>query len=128
MVSGGLTQPVANDFWTPENPDARFPRMGATGTGGNNRLEFPVSWWLWNASYLRIKNIELGYNLPKSALKFINLQSVRFYFSAQNLLTFSHVKDFIDPEMGQSGTLDANTNGWYYPHQRVVSFGTNITF
>jgi hypothetical protein len=83
---------------------------------------------LFDGSYLRIKNIELGYNFPASALAHIKMQAVRIYVSGQNVYTWSKIKQFADPEMGQGGGGDNNARGWYYPHQQVFSFGLNLTF
>ncbi|MBO9633922.1 MAG: hypothetical protein J7578_12470, partial [Chitinophagaceae bacterium] len=79
-------------------------------------------------SYLRIKNIELGYSLPPSALSRINIQGARIYVSGQNVYTWSGIKKFVDPEMGQGGGGDNNTRGWYYPQQQVFTVGVNLNF
>lgn len=123
------SQIVANDYWTPENPNARFPRL--FGQGGSNNNQQVSSFWFWNSSYLRLKNIELGYTLPASVLKSIRMQSIRVYISGQNILTWSPVKKFIDPEMGAAQgeqTNGSNHRGWYYPQQKVLSAGINIIF
>lgn len=126
FVGASATQVVADDFWTPDNTGARYPRL--YGQGGNSNNQQTSSWWLFDGSYLRIKNIELGYNFPASALVHIKMQAVRIYVSGQNVYTWSKIKQFADPEMGQGGGGDNNARGWYYPHQQVFSFGLNLTF
>ena len=109
------------DRWTPETAEtAKYPRLHATDHPNNkNSLS---SLFLYDASYLRLKNVELGYSLPKSAIKFAGLQNVRIYFQGLNLLTFDNLKDVdIDPET-RSG------DGSWYPIQRVFNFGIDITY
>jgi hypothetical protein len=74
-----------------------------------------------DASYLRLKNFELGYSMPSSALKRIRFSSVRFYISGQNLLTFTSLIKQIDPERAKA--VIGNTS---YPQTKVVTFGINI--
>ncbi|MDX9882222.1 MAG: TonB-dependent receptor [Prolixibacteraceae bacterium] len=105
------------DYWTPENPDAQFTRLTPTQITNNTQTS---SFWIRNGSYLRLKNIELGYTLPSSVLKVIGLKSVRVYVSGQNVLTFSHVK-FLDPEL-------TNGRARYYFQQKVHAFGINVMF
>ncbi|HEX5553573.1 MAG TPA: SusC/RagA family TonB-linked outer membrane protein [Chitinophagaceae bacterium] len=122
------SQIVNDDYWTPDNPDARYPRPFSQGGNSNNQQE--SSFWFWNSSYLRLKNLELGYTLPASVLETMRMESIRIYVSGQNILTWSPVKEFIDPEMGQQGggTSGSNTRGWYYPQQKVLAVGLNVTF
>ncbi|MGN6437171.1 MAG: SusC/RagA family TonB-linked outer membrane protein [Agriterribacter sp.] len=105
------------DYWTPENPNARNPRITPQPTNNNEQTS---SWWINTGSYLRLKTGELGYTLPAGVLKGIKIQSLRCYLSGQNILTWSKIKNF-DPEISAS-------NGHYYPQQRVVSVGLNVTF
>lgn len=105
------------DYWTPENPDARNPRVTPQPTDNNQQTS---SWWINSGSYLRLKTGELGYTVPVSVIKRLRMQSLRVYLSGQNMLTWSKIKNF-DPEISAS-------NGHYYPQQRVVSVGLNVTF
>lgn len=105
------------DYWTPQNPDARSPRLTPTPAPNNTQVS---SWWLLDASYLRLKTGELGYNFPLRILQKAKMQTARIYVSGQNLLTFSPIKNF-DPEVGAQ-------NGEYYPQQKVVTVGLNLTF
>lgn len=85
---------------------------------GGNRSDF----WLTNVHYLRLKNLELGYNLPKSLLDRIGVARCRVYVNGTNLISFDNVKEFqIDPEISLG-------SGLIYPQQRLVNFGFNISF
>lgn len=126
FVGANATQKVADDYWTPDNPQARYPRL--FGQGGNSNNQQNSSWWYWSSSYLRLKSVELGYTLPAVVLSKIKLKSVRIYVSGLNLFTISPVKDYFDPEMGQAGGGDNNARGWYYPQQKVLTAGLNVNF
>lgn len=123
---GASATKASLDYWTPENTNARYPRL--FGQGGNSNNQQNSSWWYWNASYLRLKSATIGYTLPLSTTKRWGIESLRCYVSGQNLITWSAVKEFIDPEMGESGKADNNARGWYYPQQKVFSFGMNVIF
>ena len=106
------------DRWTEENPDpyAFSPRL-YMGQNVNNYKS--STWWVRNSDYMRLKNLEFGYTLPRKALDRMRLDNLRFYVSAQNLMTFSKFKkEFWDPEVG----ADA------YPIQATVFLGVNLTF
>lgn len=97
---------------------ARYPRLSLTGNDGNNRG--PNSdYWLRDASYLRLKSIELGYSLPARAARAVWLKNLRIYVSATNLFTSDKI-DILDPETTTTGTV--------YPLQRTVCMGLNISF
>jgi hypothetical protein len=91
-------------------------RTSAAISGGLYNSTF----WLYDASFLRLKNIELGYTLPEHLLSSVKIQQVRVYANAFNLLTFTKLKD-VDPE-GNSGS------GQFYPQQKIVNFGINVQF
>ena len=125
-ISGEAAWPFVNsasatvdnlDYWTPDNLDAINPRITAQPAPNNTQTS---SWWVKNGSYLRLKTGELGYTLPTSLMSRIKMQSARVYLSGQNVLTWSPIKNF-DPEISVSG-------GQYYPQQRVLSLGLNVTF
>ena len=78
----------------------------------------PSTYWLRNGSYLRLKNLEIGYNIPKSLINKIHLNNVRLYFMGTNLITFSNFKLW-DPELG-------STNGQAYPLSRSYTLGLTI--
>lgn len=105
--------------WTPDNTDAKYPRL-STQTSSNNVL--PSDFWARDASYLRLKNVQLGYNLPASLTRKFYVDNMRVYLSASNLFTISGLSDLgIDPEA-------PSVNNGYYPQQRVLSAGVSLTF
>lgn len=108
------------DFWTEENTDAYFPKPYMTGEHVKNTRE--QTRYLQNASYVRLKNIQLSYSLPSSLLNRIGLRSVQIFFSGENLLTFTNLFENFDPE-GLGGGWGA---GKTYPLQRVLSTGLNV--
>ena len=85
---------VAENSWTPENTNAKYPRL-TTSSGGNNILI--SDFWMINGEYLRLKNLTFGYNLPENILRRTPFTGVNVYVSGANVLTFSHHK-YIDPE------------------------------
>ncbi len=109
--------------WTEANNDkyAMVPRVYMGGKQNNN---YTSDYWLYNASYFRIKTINLGYNLPKSLLTKLDISNLRLYFSGTNLFTFSKMSEFsIDPE-----TSSGSRAGLGYPQQKVYSLGINLSF
>ena len=118
--SGSATKLQFSDHWTPDNTNAPYPRLTSEVTVNNHRQ--PSSWWVRDATYIRLKSIEIGYTLPRSALNFIGISSARVYASGQNLWTWTpFMKELIDPEA-------KSANGKYYMQQAVYAFGLNITF
>lgn len=109
------------DRWTPENPNAKYPRLSA---GSNSYNEKSSTFWLQNSSYLRLKNVELSYTLPKMWTSRIHLDAVKFFVSGYNLVTISGIKDR-DPEI--LSFLDGTTKG-YVPNSKAYNFGINIQF
>lgn len=103
------------DCWTEENRNAYFPRSTYDNVTGNRQTQ---TRYLQDASYLRLKNLTIGYTLPKSLLEKWKIDNVRIYMSGQNLLTFDHLFDIYDPE-----TVSISS----YPLQKSISFGLNIT-
>ena len=118
--SGSATKLQFKDHWTPANQNARYPRLTSEVTVNNHRQS--SSWWVRDATYLRLKSIEIGYTLPRKALDFLHISQLRVYVSGQNLWTWTpFIKELVDPEAGSA-------NGKYYMQQAVYSFGLNITF
>ena len=112
---GSLPQTVHLDRWTPENPDASYPRL-TYQQSYNQRLS---TYWLEDASYLRLKNIQLGYTLPSTLTQKFRVSRLRVYASADNLLTKSDFFYGYDPETPV-------TSGGYYPQVKTFVFGLNI--
>lgn len=110
---------IHKDFWSPSNPNATFPRLLPSGSGGNNYLT--SSLWIRSASYFRIKNVNLGYKLPARLLERARIKSARVYVSGSNLVTFTKSWDGFDPEIN-------NQNGEFYPLMKTFTAGININF
>ncbi len=107
------------DRWTPTNPDAMYPRLTVGAESANNAVK--SSFWIENAAYLRLKNVQLGYTLPEHWTKRMSLSRLRIYTSIQNALTFSDMKGGWDPETADGG-------GRIYPVNRTFSVGLNLNF
>ena len=129
-LKGGIIQPYFNqgnlpqmwvtEAWTEENPSNRYPRL-AESTHNFPTTDIPgVQTYLYDASYLRLKNIEIGYTFPAKWLKPISASSLRIYASAQNLFTISSVPQ-IDPENTQQ-------EGWTYPQMKSFNVGLSVQF
>jgi TonB-linked SusC/RagA family outer membrane protein len=118
------------DFWTPQNPDARFPRLAQNGSQSNeNNFRRGSDMYLFDGSYLRVKNIQIGYTLPTGIASKIGMKKVRAYLSGQNVLTFSGIK-FIDPESTEVGgnvTAGGANSARAYPTPVFYGFGIDIT-
>ena len=113
-----LTDVVKSNRWIlgeNEDPNAKYPRLSY---GGNNNNYQSSTYWMRNGSYLRLKNLEVGYNIPKSIVNKIRLNNIRIYFMGTNLVTFSSFKLW-DPELGSS-------NGQVYPLSKAYTLGLTI--
>ncbi len=113
--------------WTGEGSqnDARYPRMNAADV--NNSLMSDR--YIEDGSYMRIKNLQLGYNISTSFLSKLKLSQARVYINAQNLLTFTKYSG-LDPEIGMNGfsALDLGVDRGFYPQARIFSAGLTATF
>lgn len=117
---GNLPQFWVNEAWTEENPSNRYPRL-AESVHNFPATDVPgVQTYLYNASYLRLKNIEVGYTFPTSWLSRIGVTNARVYVNAQNLFTISNVPQ-IDPE-------NTEQEGWTYPQMKSFNFGLSLQF
>lgn len=119
VINSSLRKEVA-DRWSDANPsqNVMFPRLH-TYTYANN--EATSTWWQRNAAFLRLKNLEFGYNLNPNQLKSLGLQSLRFYVQGNNLCVWDHIKLW-DPELGTSNA------GFQYPLNRTWTVGVDFTF
>mgnify|MGYP001214904312 CR=1 FL=1 len=114
--TGNYLKRDAEGRWTPSNPNASKPRPW------NRYSEYwrnnQNTYWLQNSDYLRLKNFEFGYNIPSSLCQKLWISNAQIYFTGQNLLTFTKVKDF-DPEV---------TSATGYPLNKVYNLGISLTF
>lgn len=106
--------------WTPDNPNARFPRLTSNRAPLSSHNAHANSGWIVDGSYLRLKSMQLGYTIPARLLQSAKIQQFRIYVSGYNLFTWDKL-DYLDPEM-------PNVNNGFYPQQRILSGGINLTF
>ena len=105
--------------WTPDHTDASYPRLTLNPSTSNTLAS---DFWKRDASYLRLKNLQIGYTIPARLTKKFFVQNLRVYFNASNVFTISALSKMgIDPEA-------PSVNNGYYPQQRVFSMGINLTF
>ena len=129
-LNGGIIQPYFNqgnlpqlwitDSWSETNRNARYPRLANTTHNLPATDVSCVETYLYDASYLRLKNIEIGYNLPKKWLSALTITGLRVYVNATNLLTLASVPQ-IDPE-------NIHSQGWSYPQMKAFNFGLTLQF
>ncbi len=118
-AEGNIMQDIADGRWSSSNPTADNPGVGGTI---NNAGVYPSTYWHRDASFLRLKNIELGVNLPGKSLggSITGVNNLRIYIGGYNLLTFDKLK-IVDPE-----TSDSNAQN--YPQVRIFNAGVKLTF
>ena len=127
--SGAINNSVSTlDRWRSESQpgNGTMPRATALDPNNNNRVS---DRWLEDGSFLRVRNITLGYNFPKALLEKVKLSNLRLYVSGQNLFTFTKYTGY-DPEFGRNGTnpLGAGYDDSNYPVARTLLMGLNIQF
>lgn len=111
---------LVENSWTPDHTDAEYPRLCATPQSNNNA--YASTFWYKNGNYLRMKSASIGYSLPAKIIRKLGMTKLRIFAEGFNLFTVSGLSKFnIDPE------APAVNNG-YYPQQRKMSFGLNVTF
>lgn len=110
---------VPENSWTPENPQAEFPRLSLVTVSTNNA--YSSTFWYRNGNYLRVKSFQLGYTIPSTLTRKAGVDKIRLFMEGSNLFTFSELTKYnIDPE--QPGV-----NNGYYPQQKTLSFGINFS-
>lgn len=129
-LKGGVVQPYYNggnlpqfwvtESWSEENQNARYPRLSNSTHNNPSESVSCVQTYLYDASYLRLKNIEIGYSLPTKWLKLTPISNLRVYANAQNLFTVSKVPQ-IDPE-------NTHAAGWTYPQMKAFNMGLTLQF
>jgi TonB-linked SusC/RagA family outer membrane protein len=119
--TGTWQQPwdINQDYWTPVHTDALFPRLYLN----DQHNTVPSSHWVMNGAYIRLKNLQLGYTVPRDWLKKIRVSSLRIYFSGQDLWETTKMKiKYYDPE--QAGGYNGNV----YPFFRSYTLGLGVSF
>lgn len=125
FYNGGQIQRwQAENCWTVDNPDkwAEYPRIETLNMNNTNLQT--SDYWVRNASFLRVKNVQIGYTLPKQWTSKVGIENVRVYVSGQNLFSFNSFYQGWDPE-NEIGTGDSPS---YYPITAIYSFGFNLKF
>ena len=117
---GNFYSSWADNRWSPSNTAGTYPRVDTRSSASVNGGLYNSTFWLNDASFVRLKNVELGYNLQQNWIRKIKLQSARLYVNAFNIFTITKVKDY-DPE-GNSGS------GQFYPQQRIINVGATVQF
>lgn len=125
MERAAINEDVYKHVWMSahtdeQNANAIYPRLSKSGGAGASNNSKTSSWWLRDGSFMRLKNFEVGYTMPKTLMTKTFIKSLRFYLAGTNLLTFSGFKLW-DPEKG-------NADGSGYPLNRVMTIGLNANF
>lgn len=126
-INSSSIKPWQLDYWTPENTDASLPRLSTTSANNQQNSTF----WMKDASYLRLKNIQLGYSLPKNVISKLKLNKALIYVNGQNILTFTKFWQGYDPEIAYNADAADGVSlggGNYYPQVKVYSIGLDIKF
>lgn len=127
---GGTFRKEHIDFACAANPGGVTPRL----TSANKNNWYDSSFWMKSAAYLRLKNIQLGYDLPKSWMRKIGLKSAYVYVNAQNLFTATNFWDGYDPEVGYDGDASGDFDlvklgsANNYPQVKLITIGLDLKF
>jgi TonB-linked SusC/RagA family outer membrane protein len=118
--------------WTPTNTDTKFPRLGyqfaAGDRGSSENARGNSDRWIEDGSFLRLRNVELGYSLPNSLISKAKFSSARLYVSGQNLFTITKYSG-LDPDVvGANPNLEPGVDNGNYPSSRIISFGLSLGF
>ncbi|WP_461787624.1 TonB-dependent receptor [Pedobacter sp.] len=130
-----LPTAINDNYWTPERPDAYYPRLRTyTSIGSTPQLAVQQTRYLQDASYIRLKDVTIGYTFPSDWSKKLKISSARLYVTGQNLWTWSPMykitRDF-DPEVIQGSDPEVNGgqgDGFSYPMLKTYTVGLNLTF
>ena len=123
FINGGKVKDIHLGRWNPNASEeynlanATYPLLHYDSYGNHNQR--PNSFFLKNGAFLRLKNIELGYNLPSQWIKHLAMTECRIFMNANNLITWDHLDDLVDPESNGSNK---------YPIMKTVNVGVNIRF
>ena len=114
---GNAPKYLAEGAWTPENTNAKYPRLSTLSSQSGGKFS---SWWIKDASYLRLKSAQIGYTLPAVLTQKLKIEALRLHVSGSNLFTWSGL-DYLDPEM-------PDVNQGYYPQQKLFEAGLSLSF
>ena len=125
QTTPNLLKESYDDAWSPENKGGSISRLSWQDKNYNMRGSDK---WVKKADFLRISNIQIGYNFPKEWLQPLQIQAARAYASVSNLAVISQYKKYGDPECGQGSVLFTGLDTGRYPMPRTFQFGVNIQF
>ena len=120
-----ILKEAVNEAWTPANQSNTLSKLSILDNNFNMRAS---DRWIKNGDFLKISNVQIGYNFSNQLLKPLRLQGVRIYASIQNLVCFSSYNKYGDPEAGQGSVLFTGVDTGRYPMPRTYSFGVNLQF
>ncbi len=120
-----LLQDSYDNMWRDDNTGGSLPRLTRLDNNKNSRISDA---WIENGNFLKISNIQIGYNVPKSLLGMIGITAARAYFAIQNLCTISPYTKYGDPEVGQGSVIYTGLDTGRYATPRTFQFGLNVTF
>ena len=119
FFEGGSMPEIGKDYWTPENRDAQFPRLAFNNSNNQQNSSF----WVKDASYLRLKNLQLGYTIPQTLTSRIGISNLRVYVSTDNVFTVTDFWKYFDVE---APVLSGYSN--FYPLMRTTTIGLDVRF
>lgn len=113
------------DQWTPENPSNINPRVVS---GASVNTDLFSDYFVEDASFVRIQNIQLGYNFPKEMVENMGIDKLRIYASANNLHTFTNYSGYDPSAIAEGSPIGAGIDRGFYPIAKTYVFGLNLTF
>jgi TonB-linked SusC/RagA family outer membrane protein len=117
---GNFYSTWANNRWSPSNTNGSYPRVDTRASTSINGGQYRNNFWLNDASFLRLKNVAIGYTVPQTIASKLHMTSLRVYANGFNLFTVSKVKNY-DPE-------GSSESAQFYPQQRILNLGVNVQF
>ena len=117
----GKPTSIFEERWTPDNPTDEFPRFW-NAYSQNNPTSNASSFWIRDAGYMRVKNVQVGYTFSSRKMEKMGLKKARIFYSGQNIFTVTQFYDWVDPE------APAGETGYTYPQVKVNTLGVNLTF
>ncbi|WP_211372107.1 SusC/RagA family TonB-linked outer membrane protein [Flagellimonas olearia] len=124
VYTGNVVTDALN-AWTPANTNTNIPRATLDNRSGGNSL--PSDFYIEDGSYLRLKNIQIGYSLPENILEGLNINSARLFIGAQNLFTITGYSGY-DPEVSSDAQFNRGIDFRGYPNTRTLTLGFNASF
>lgn len=126
-VNVSSIKPWQLDYWTPENRDATLPRLSIASTNNTQNSTF----WMKSAAYMRLKNLQFGYEIPNDLLSKLKINGAFIYINGQNLFTRTNFYEGYDPEINYNASASEGVSiggGAYYPQVKVYTFGIDLKF